>query len=244
MQRTPAALAGPVVPHPRRQARQLSSPTQLRTVAKMEASSSAPNALAQLLQRVATALPPETQVLVLSHLPMPELARLSCVHKSFHVAWRSLHEHHPGRHYAPPSADDIQKLQGRRRLERAGFLGDVAGIQAMVAAGVDKHGTPLLRARKDNQRVVDVALTVAAIGGHLQAVELLFVGGADVHAGNDMALHFASNFGHPALAQLLIQHGANVHADGDIALRDASREGHADVVRLLIQHGAFACSQR
>ena len=54
----------------------------------MEASLSAPSELSLLLQRIVTTLPPETHVLVMRHLPMPEPARLSCVHKAFRAAWQ------------------------------------------------------------------------------------------------------------------------------------------------------------
>ena len=56
----------------------------------MEAPPEAPNELALLLERIVTVLPPETHTLVLRHLPMPDLARLSCVHKAYRVAWRTL----------------------------------------------------------------------------------------------------------------------------------------------------------
>ena len=78
----------------------------------MEASSSAPNELAVLLQRIVTVLPPETHVLVLRDLPTPELARLSCVNKALRVAWRSLRDQHPGKRYDPPSADDLEWAKG------------------------------------------------------------------------------------------------------------------------------------
>jgi ankyrin repeat protein len=208
----------------------------------MEASSSAPNELALLLQRVVSTLPPETHPLVLRHLPTVELARLSCVHKALHVAWKSLQGQHDGEHYAPPSADDLQRFKDCSRLERAADLGDVAVIRSMVAAGVDEHGSPLLEAQdKYKRRLVDKALWRAAVGGHLPAVELLLGSGANVHAKDEdgfRALSLACRRGHADVVQLLIQHGADVHADHDGALRIASQLGHAAVVQLLIQHGA------
>jgi hypothetical protein len=205
----------------------------------MEASSSEPSELALLLQRIVSTLPPETHALVLRDLPMPELARLSCAHKAFRVAWRSLRDQQSGERYAPPSADDLQLVQGSSRLERAAAFGDVAVIRFMVTAGVDEHGTPLLEAQgQHEQRLVDAALWRAAGGGHLQAVELLLGYGADVHAVDDVALRLASKNGHTAVVQLLIQHGADVHAVDDNALQLASKNGHTAVVQLLIQHGA------
>ena len=155
---------------------------------------------------MATQLPPGDLLLVLGHLPMPELARLSCVHKAFRVAWRCLQEQHPGKRYAPPSADDIKKSKDLPRMERASAFGDVTVIQAMFAAGVDEHGKPLLQAG-NNGRAVDQALWRAAELGHLQAVELLLDSGVDVHSGEDAALRWASHNGHAAVVQLLLQHG-------------------------------------
>ena len=109
----------------------------------MEASSSATQELAQLLQRIVTTLPPKTHVLVLRSLPAVELARLSCVHKAFHVAWRSLQQQHPGMRYAPASAVELEFIKDYSRLERAGLFGDAAVIRSMLSAGVDERGTPL-----------------------------------------------------------------------------------------------------
>jgi hypothetical protein len=223
----------------------------------MEASSpEAPNELAQLLEQV-IALPLETHTLVLRHLPMPELARLSCVHKALLVAWQELRRKHPGKRYDPPTPGDLASVKDYPRLVRAGYFGDVAVIQAMMAAGVDEHGVPLLEAhtaddddivRYGRVRAVDAALCNAASFGHLHAAELLLDAGADVNAfvllGMDSdkmpfrPLHCASYSGHADIVQLLIQRGANVRAYGDHALQLASLHGHADVVQLLIQHGA------
>jgi ankyrin repeat protein len=205
----------------------------------MEPSAVALNELAQLLLRVVSTLPPETHPLVLRHLPAVELARLSCVHKAFHVAWRSLQGQHDGERFSPPTADDFQWVKDRSRLERAAAFGDVAVIRSMVAAGVDEHGTPLLQAQNHyEQRIVDTALWRAALGGHVLAVKLLLDSGANVHAWSDEALHRASQSGHTAVVQLLLQHGANVHAGDDLALWMASLGGHTAVVQLLLQHGA------
>jgi ankyrin repeat protein len=205
----------------------------------MAPSYSAPNELAKLLLCIVTTLPPETHPLVLRHLPVPELARLSCVHKAFHVAWKSLQGQLPGELYAPPTADDFQRVKHCSRLERAAAFGDVAVIRSMVAAGVDEHGTPLLEAQGQyKQRIVDHALCHAAGGGDLLAAELLLDSGADVHFRNGDALQAASKNGHTAVVQLLIQHGADVHAGDDNALWWASWNGHLAVAELLIQHGA------
>ena len=216
------------------------SATPLHSVAIMAASASAPNELAQLLLKVVTTLPPDTHVLVLRHLPMPELARLSCVHKAFHVAWRSLQKQQPGERFSPPAADNPWRTSQVDRLSRAVFFGDVAIIRSIVAAGVDEHGTPLLQAVKYRECVMDVALYNAAGRGHLQAVELLCAAGGNLHACDDQALKSAATHGHTDVVQLLLERGANVHADGDYALRWASENGHIGVVQLLIQNGADA----
>jgi ankyrin repeat protein len=231
-------------------------------------SSSAPNALAKLLLGIATDLPPDTHALVLRDLPVPELARLACVHKAFRVAWRSLQQQHPGKCYAPPSVADIKVFKHRSRLERAARFGDVAVIQSMVAAGVDENGEPLLSAHAKYQggSLLKVASKLASSNGHAQAVRLLdraivqagkddalrhallnghadvvkrlIQRGANVHAGDDWALQVASENGHVKVVQVLIQHGANVHARDDWPLRSASMNGRVDVVELLLQHGA------
>jgi ankyrin repeat protein len=211
----------------------------LCTVAHEEASSAAPSELTVLLQKIVSTLPPETHPLVLRHLPVPELARLSCVHKAFLVAWQTLQTQQPGERYSPPHAYDLQWVKTSSRLVRAAAFGDVAVIRSMLTAGVDEHGTPLLEAQaQDEQRVVDNALWHAARVGHVLAVELLLGYGADVHADDEGALRFASLNGHTAVVQLLLQHGADVHVHGDGALRWASEDGHIAVVQLLIQHGA------
>ena len=205
----------------------------LRPVASMDPPQ-APDELALLLKRIVTTLPPETHALVLRHLPTPELARLSCVHNAFGVAWRSLQQQHGGERYAPPSVDDFKAVKGLSRLERAAAFGDVAVIRSMVAAGVDKD------------RVVDKSLSHAAKHGYLQAVELLLAVGANVHAFDDKALRDASERGHVDVLRLLLQAGANVHACNDHALWHASHYGRADIVQIHLLAGAdvHACDDR
>ena len=194
--------------------------------------------LALLLERVATKLPPGVLVLVLKDLPMPELARLSCVHKAFLVAWRCLQQQHPGPRLAPKHRN-LKFCKGVSRLERAARYGDVTVMRPILAAGVDERGRPLQQSRTAyKERVLDSALWSAGSHGHVHAVELLLVNGADLHAANEAALRGACKEGQADVARLLLQHGANVRADNDGALRYASAEGEAAVVQLLIEHGA------
>ena len=213
--------------------------TLLHPAARMKASSpSLPNELAQLLAKIVSTLPPETHELVLRHLPAPELARLSCVHKAFRDVWRRLRDQHPGR-YGPPCVEVIYNVRRLSRLERAAAFDDGAVIRAMVLAGVDEHGAPLPQARnKSLNRLVDEALLLAANNGHDRAVQLLIGAGANVRAGGDKAVIFASARGHSDIVALLLLCDANVHADDDRALRLASKKGHVDIVALLILYGA------
>ena len=173
------------------------------------ASPSAPNELALLLERVSN-LPPETLLLVLRDLPAVELARLSCVHKAFRVAWRWLREQQPGsRRYAPPTADVLRLVQPvklLRRLGHAALVGDVAVIRFMFAAGVDEQGTPLLLARDgETGRPVDRAMLASTFGGHVEALELFIEHGADVHFDVDHPLRAASLKGHGPVVELLLR---------------------------------------
>ena len=83
----------------------------------MEASSSAPNELALLLEDVATQLRHDELLLLLRDLPTVELARLACVHKAYLVGWRSLQQQYQGKRYAPPDADNIRWSKGRTSSE-------------------------------------------------------------------------------------------------------------------------------
>ena len=198
--------------------------------------------LRQLLQLVATK-PPETIVLVLRDLPAVELARLTCVHKAYLVGWRSLRKLHPGRRYTQHSAKHLEwtALHCHSRLERAAALGNVTVIRAMLAAGVDEHGAPLVEASDQMyDRLLDTAASCAAKGGHLLAVKLLWEAGADLNTMYDRSLRFACAEGHADVVRYLIeQHSASVNPDGDDGpMIEASEHGHFDVVKLLIKQGA------
>jgi Ankyrin repeats (3 copies)/Ankyrin repeat len=210
----------------------------------------ASNELSQLLERVATELPPLVLIIVLRPLPGVELARLACVHKAFCEVLFVLRQQNPGNRYGrprygPPDGCAFARAHDECRLARAACIGDVAVLQAMITAGVDEHGTPLLEAvGMDNERIVDAALETVAMMGFLQAVELLLDAGADMHVYDDYALYLASGDGHADVVALLIERGADVHAANDSALANASEYGHDNVVNLLIGLGAdvHACN--
>ena len=235
------------------------------TLEDLEAS----NELSQLLERVATELPPLALIIILRPLPFVELARLACVHKAFRVVLLILRQN-PGQasgrpRYGPPDGRDFARAQDQCRLARAACFGDVAVLQAMITAGVDEHGTPLLEAIAiNNKRSVDHALYLAACSGFIQAVDLLLdagvgllgcqwsileaassAGHADIvafliqrGADNDSAMAHASASGNDNVVKLLIGLGADIHARNDGALRNASRFGHIAVVAVLLERGA------
>ena len=235
-------LAGPMLPRPRYRQMQWWVTPPLRLDAHVQPSSSAPKDLAQFLLCVAAALPTDDLALVLRHLPVVELARLACVHKVFCLAWQRLQDQHPGGRYSRPSPTKL--AAGKSRLTRAGYLGDVAVIRSMFAAGVDERGKPLLAALEQysgsqgrRPRAVDVALCCAACGGHVEAVELLLGCGAQLHADEDAALRKAAARGRASAVKLLLQHGANPGARGAEGMRLATLRGHTEVVEVLTEHG-------
>jgi len=207
-------------------------------------------ALEQLLERICTELPPLVIIIVLRPLPAVELARLACVHRALWIAVLYLRQESPGPRYGPPDEELYWKASGYSRLERAAAFGDVAVIAAMVRAGVDEHGTPLLRAgenvlesilcrlnskyKKEKrprkwatnfERAIDMALIRAVSHGHVHAAELLLTAGADVHALEESALRNAS------------WHGQVCHINGVIWLSTHTMR-QVDAVMLLLEHGA------
>ena len=59
-------------------------------------------AYAQLLERVATQLPPGVLLIVLGELPGIEVACLACVHTAFRDIWWRLRQERNCWHYSPP----------------------------------------------------------------------------------------------------------------------------------------------
>jgi ankyrin repeat protein len=143
-----------------------------------------------------------------------------------------------------------------RRLSEAARLGNVAGIERLIAAGAHPNvfegmdeWTPLLWAASFGHVAaiaalmkaaarVDVAssygttpLMGAAQSGQAAAVAALLAAGADVHRvnnGGDTALHLASRWGHFGAARVLLR--AGVWAD----VRNKSGERPIDAVRTLV----------
>jgi len=100
----------------------------------------------ELVKKVHDALP-DLVIVILRPLPGIELARLACVNKVFWVALLLLRNQNTGRRYAAPGDDqdaqeDLNDLDCR--LVRASYLGDVAVLRAVVAAGVDERMEYLL----------------------------------------------------------------------------------------------------
>jgi ankyrin repeat protein len=90
----------------------------------------------------------------------------------------------------------------------------------------------------------DTPLSMAAVQGHCEAVNMLLDNEADVNAQGgyyNNALYAASEQGHEVVAKMLIDKGADVNAQGGRygnALQVASGRGHEAVVKMLLDKGA------
>jgi ankyrin repeat protein len=203
--------------------------------------------LAQLLERVATQLPPSVLIIVLRPLPTIELARLACVHKAFWLTLASLRQQHPC--YSPPTAKVLKAARRSSRLLRAAIFGDVAVIAFMAAAGVDEHGTPLVHAREAGSKsfdeggsTLDEAYSCALELEHFHAAKLLLSAGVDVNENEGWALRMASAHGYTNQMAFLLLNGASVDACEGQPLKMACSNGHAAAASLLIAHGADVVS--
>jgi len=156
-------------------------------------------------------------------------------------------------------------------LHHAALVGDLAQVQALVAAGADVNAknergfTPVLCAcvggRCDiirflvNQAGADIhaantrgvtPLLAAARWGHTDAVDLLFLCGADADAARADAqgttpLHEAAAGGHLAMAVKLCGLGAPVNcvtAQGVTPLNLAAERGYVELAQYLLTEGA------
>lgn len=87
-------------------------------------------------------------------------------------------------------------------------------------------------------------LHLAATGGRLTAMEILFASGADVSVGNDAGnspLHLAASYGRTQAVSMLLGKGADKDAarhDGETAMMCAARGRCLAVVEILIDAGA------
>jgi ankyrin repeat protein len=124
------------------------------------------------------------------------------------------------------------------QLSRAAYESNVLKMRLLVWAGVDVNAYVPGRGH---------ALSSAAAGGHLDAVEFLLERGADVNAKEKWgctALTDATYGGHAEIVRLLLSKGADVNAacDGDSALHMALERGHTEIAEMLRQRGAKDCS--
>ena len=115
--------------------------------------------------------------------------------------------------------------------------GDVARVQALVAAGAD------IEERKGNGRHHPTPLLRAAEKGLLAVARYLVEHGADKEATcyyGKTSLIIAAENGHIEVVRMLIEHGANKDADDDYSwtpLMCASINGHVAVVEYLLEQG-------
>ena len=90
----------------------------------------------------------------------------------------------------------------------------------------------------------DTPLIYAAQNGHLDVVQVLLEGGANVERTNAnqwTALHAAAWNGYVDVCRLLLDWGAKVNSLDkwqDTPLHDAARRGRLSVVKLLVERGA------
>lgn len=104
-------------------------------------------------------------------------------------------------------------------IVHAAGIGDV-GLVSGFLADMDDHG-PYRGCNdftlEDPQTIAEMALVYAALGGHLEVVELLHARGVDLSAGphsNQTALHLAAFRDHMHVVRYLVENGA------DTAVRD------------------------
>jgi hypothetical protein len=122
-------------------------------------------------------------------------------------------------------------------------LATIAGQFASAASGLL---TSVVNARN---RSGDTPLSMAAVQGHCEVVDMLLDNEADVNAqggryGN--ALNAASLGGHEAVVKRLLDKGADVNAQGGQygnALQAASSGGHEAMVKRLLDKGADVNAQ-
>jgi ankyrin repeat protein len=135
-----------------------------------------------------------------------------------------------------PTTTPLHELAHFGLVTIAGQLASAAsGLLISVVNARNSHG--------------DTPLSMAAVQGHCEAVNMLLDKGADVNAqGGDYgnALQAASSRGHEVVVKILLDKGADVNAKGGHfgnALQVASAGGHEAVVKMLLDKGADVNAQ-
>lgn len=144
----------------------------------------------------------------------------------------------------------------KKQLISAVQAGDLAAVQAALAAGADAKAEDcrafrlaasnghlaivqyFLTAGVDDPAALGVALLWAAQGGHLAVAKSLLSAGANAKALDGYALNWAARGGNLAAVACMLELGTYAQAGKDHALRWAAEHGQTPIVRLLIAHGA------
>lgn len=139
--------------------------------------------------------------------------------------------------------DQLEKTDPERALVRYAELGDLSGVQRMLAAQVNVNA--VVHFNNGVETVEDTALHAAAGAGHVAVAEALIQAGASIDAAiNDAEtpLIQAAMNGWAKTVELLVREKAAVdHAetfDGYTALHWASRLGREGTVKVLLAAGA------
>lgn len=157
-------------------------------------------------------------------------------------------------------AEQLATLLEQHDLDTRLFLatkaGDLAGVQAALAAGANVHAAADFSlqdaARKGRIEIVECLLTAGAnvhangdyavrwacTNGHLAVAQILLAAGADIHAEDDYALALAAQYGRLEAVEWLLSVGANMNAQAGLAMKWAAQEGHEPIVRLFLARGA------
>jgi len=127
----------------------------------------------------------------------------------------------------------------------ASAVGDLEQVKAFVSRGVKPITTAFGNNYSTEKEILEFALTVASMMGHVDTVAYLLTQDIDINnkrsAEEGTALHEASIMGHVEVAELLLKHGADVSSQdhqGFSPLHWAAWHQQQDVMDILIQHDA------